>query len=209
MNAGTYALIICSPIHLALNHIFVYSLPHLGFIDVSIAISISYWLIFSLLIAYIAWIDCMGRVLALSSTGDLFKLIGSGILMVGTEWIAFEIVTLAADLARPTLIATQSVAMTTDQVLNTLPFGISIATSNCIDNRAGCSCPLGAETSVHLSAFPGASAGIIVMLATVTIRDTFGYLFSCDESLAGSHRSLSLPVHRILCRWWRRMVFDL
>lgn len=185
MHAGTYVLLICSLLNLALNYLFAWKLG-LGFIGAPLATSITYWLMFCLLVGYIAFIDGSAgwggfSRRALQNWIPFLKLVGPGILMVGTEWIAFEIVALAAGRLGTTSLAAQSVIMTTDQVLNTIPFGISIATSNRVGNLLGRAWPVGAKVSANLSAMFAAIVGMIIMIIMLITRQSFGYLFSDEE----------------------------
>lgn len=188
MHAGTYVLLICSPLNVGLTYLLVHTLG-LGFIGAPIATSIIYWLMFSLLVGYIMFVD--GKAgwggwdlkRACQHWSAFLRLVGTGILMVGTEWIAFEIVALAAGRLGTTSLAAQSVIMTTDQVLNTIPFGISIATSNRVGNLLGQAWPNGARISAHTSAMLAASAGLLVMSVMLVLRESFGYLFSDDEEV--------------------------
>ncbi|KAI7859052.1 mate-domain-containing protein [Circinella umbellata] len=187
MHAGTYVLLICSPLNLGLNYLFVWKW-NFGFIGAPIATSIIYWLMFILLICYIFFVDGAAgwggfSRRALQNWGPFLKLVGPGILMVGTEWIAFEVVALAAGRLGTTSLAAQSVIMTTDQVLNTVPFGISIATSNRVGNLLGSAWPVGAKYSANLSATLAASVGVVIMIIMLIVRDSFGYLFSDEESV--------------------------
>ncbi|KAI9266662.1 mate-domain-containing protein [Phascolomyces articulosus] len=187
MHAGTYVLLICSPLNLGLNYLFVWKW-NFGFIGAPIATSIIYWLMFILLLCYIVFVDGAAgwggfSRRALHNWCPFLKLVGPGILMVGTEWIAFEIVALAAGRLGTTSLAAQSVIMTTDQVLNTIPFGISIATSNRVGNLLGSAWPVGAKISANLSAMLAASIGMIIMIIMLIARDAFGYLFSNEETV--------------------------
>ncbi|KAI9491945.1 mate-domain-containing protein [Zychaea mexicana] len=187
MHAGTYVLLICSPLNMGLNYLFVWEWNY-GFIGAPIATSIIYWLMFGLLVSYIVFIDGSAgwggfSRRALQNWGPFLKLVGPGILMVGTEWVAFEIVALAAGHLGTTSLAAQSVIMTTDQVLNTIPFGISIATSNRVGNLLGSAWPVGAKFSANLSAMLAATIGMVIMVIMLFARDSFGYLFSDEESV--------------------------
>lgn len=144
---------------------------------------------FVLLVGYIRFIDGSAEWggfdprAALQNWKPLLKLVGSSILMVGTEWIAFEIVALAAGRLGTTSLAAQSVIMTTDQVLNTIPFGISIATSNRVGNLLGRAWPAGAKVSANLSAMLAAAVGMVIMTIMLLTRRSFGYLFSDEASV--------------------------
>ncbi|GJJ07934.1 hypothetical protein Clacol_002141 [Clathrus columnatus] len=90
-----------------------------------------------------------------------------GILMVATEWWAFEIVALAAGRLGRLPLAAQGVVMTADQILNTLPFGLSVSASARIGNLIGARKPLHAKLSAH----------------TAALLSRFGYLFSDDQDV--------------------------
>jgi MATE family multidrug resistance protein len=189
MHAGTYVLLIASPINMVLNYALVWNESFgLGFIGAPIATSITYWLMFALLVLYIWRVEGSAgwggfSRLAFHNLGDFMKLASTGILMVGTEWWAFEIVALAAGRLGTVALASQSVIMTTDQVLNTIPFGISIATSNRIGNLLGSGNARGARNSANLSAALAASIGIVVLTLMMIFRKQFGYLFSDEEDV--------------------------
>jgi MATE family multidrug resistance protein len=189
MNAGTYILLIASPLNILLNYLLVWNETFgLGYIGAPIATSITYWTMFILLILYIWRVEGSAgwggfSKLAFHNLGDFMKLATTGILMVGTEWWAFEIVALAAGRLGTVSLASQSVIMTTDQVLNTIPFGISIATSNRIGNLLGKGNARGARNSANLSAALAASIGIVVMILMMISRKQFGYLFSDEQDV--------------------------
>ncbi|KAI9327583.1 putative MATE efflux family protein subfamily [Zopfochytrium polystomum] len=190
MHAGTYVLMIASPVNVLLNYVLVWHESYgLGFIGAPIATSITYWLMQVLLVLYIALFE--GKAgwggwtrKSLQNWGIFLDLAIPGIFMVGTEWWAFEIVALAAGLLGRLPMAAQSVIMTTDQIINTLPFGISIATSNRIGNLLGLSRSRHARLSALVSAGVAAAVGGVLMFAMVWYRESFGYLFSDDGEVA-------------------------
>ncbi|KAJ2961481.1 hypothetical protein NQZ79_g3278 [Umbelopsis isabellina] len=189
MNVGTYILLLASPLNIVLNYSFVWSEKFgMGFIGAPIAISITYWSMYGMLILYIWKIDGSAgwggfSRLAFHNLRDFLTLAISGILMVGSEWWAFEIVALAAGRIDRVSLAAQSVIMTTDQILNTIPFGISVASSNRIGNLLGVGNARAARNSANISAIMAASIGSIVMVFMIVLRRNFGYLFSDEEDV--------------------------
>ncbi|TFY62013.1 hypothetical protein EVJ58_g4138 [Rhodofomes roseus] len=134
MRASTIVLILISPINVILNVFFVHYTP-LGLLGSPAAISVTLTLCFLFLgiFAYFSpahranntWVTAnITTVLNARSCIQFLSLAIPGILMVGTEWAAFEIVALAAGHLGPLPLAAQSVIMTADQVLNNIPFGI-------------------------------------------------------------------------------------
>lgn len=142
MRASTLVLTIVLPINIALNILLIHHTP-LGFVGSPLAISITYWLSFFLLIllTYLSpthkrnetWGGFQPRtVVDPKSCIAFLKLAIPGILMVGTEWYvasasisryrvitacraAFEIVALAAGRLGALPLAAQSIIMTADQ----------------------------------------------------------------------------------------------
>ncbi|KAF8518905.1 MATE efflux family protein [Gautieria morchelliformis] len=106
-----------------------------------------------------------------------------GILMVATEWWAFEIVALAAGRLGRLPLAAQSVVMTADQTLNTLPFGLSVSTTARIGNLIGARKAMHARLSAHTAAFLSVCIGAIVMVVLLIVRNHFGHLFSEDTDV--------------------------
>ena len=141
MQASNYVLIITSPINAVLNYLFVYTFDF-GLLGAPAATGITYWLSFILLIAYAKFVDGgqpWGGWSKRAFRGWLIfiQLALNGILMVGTEWLAFEIITIMAGRLATIHLLAQSVIATTDQLLNTIPFGLGVAASNRVGNLLG------------------------------------------------------------------------
>ena len=120
MRPGTYVLLITSPISALLNWLFVYKLGW-GIFSAPFATGIGYWLSFLGLVLYtrfVAGSECWGgwTKKSLHNMGTFAKLAILGVVHVGTEWWAFEIVALAAGRLGEIPLASQSVIMTADQV---------------------------------------------------------------------------------------------
>lgn len=125
MGASTVVLALVTPVNIALNIALVHH-TSLGFVGSAFALSAVYWILFLVLILYTylspthtaseTWAGFQLRtVLDAQGCWVFLKLALPGILMVGTEWAAFEIVALAAGRLGPIPLAAQSVIMTTDQ----------------------------------------------------------------------------------------------
>jgi len=193
MDASTYVLIFITPINVALNVYFVHY-TDFGIYGSPIALSFTFSFAFFFLIIYTAyspthkqngtWGGLQPRaVLDARSCIAFLKLALPGILMVGTEWAAFEIVALAAARLGTVPRAAQSVIMTTDQILNSIPFGIGVAASTRVGNAIGRRDAVGAKFTGHLSALLSVITGAIVMVSLLLAKDVYGYLFSNDESV--------------------------
>ena len=148
MQGGTYVLFITSPLNAVMNYILIYgglssdptSSLHVtklefGLLGASLATAISYWLSFLLLLGYAKYIHSaswrshwcglsaasMKAALQPKQMWIFARLAGLGFLHVGTEWWAFEIVALVAGRLGALPLAAQSVIMTADEIMNTIP----------------------------------------------------------------------------------------
>lgn len=186
MRPGTYVLLITSPISAGLNYLFCYTLK-MGLYGAPWATGIAYWLSFILLVLYsrfIAGSECWGgwSKKCLHNMGTFARLAILGVVHVGTEWWAFEIVALAAG-RLPTRIplASQSVIMTADQVMNTIPFGIGVAASSRVGNMLGAKNAKGAARSANTAAWLSMFMGALVLAVLMGTRNNFARIFNDDE----------------------------
>lgn len=129
MHATTYVLLIASPINMLTNYIFVWWTPiSLGFVGAPLATALSYWLMLGLLLLYIKYVaggEAWGGWSRQCLTGwsTFLKLAVPGVLMVCTEWWAFELVALAASYLGTVSLAAQSIILTTSAATYCVPFG--------------------------------------------------------------------------------------
>lgn len=178
-------LLITSPINAGLNYLFCYTLQ-LGLLGAPLATSISYWLSFILLVMYtrfIAGSDCWGGWTrgSLQNLSTFARLAIMGIIHVGSEWWAFEIVALAAGRLGTIPLAAQSVIMTADQILNTIPFGVGVATSARVGNLLGLRSPSGAARAANTAAWLSMLLGGVVLAVLMATRNHFAQLFNDDD----------------------------
>lgn len=182
MHASNYVLLITSPVNAVLNYLFVYTFDF-GLLGAPAATGITYWLSFLLLIAYAKFVDGgkpWGGWSKRTFRGwwIFIQLALMGILMVGTEWLAFEIITIMAGRLGTIPLAAQSVIATTDQLLNTIPFGLGVAASNRVGNLLGGRKATRAATSAHVAAWTSVFFGAIIMIVMLIARSHYGKLFS-------------------------------
>ncbi|PKS12526.1 hypothetical protein jhhlp_000733 [Lomentospora prolificans] len=184
---GTYVLFITSPVSAGLNYLFVYTF-NMGLLGAPVATGISYWLSFGLLLLYarfIAGSACWGGWTrqAFNNMGLFARLASMGIIHVGTEWWAFEIVALAAGRLGTIPLAAQSVIMTADQVLNTIPFGLGVAASVRVGNLLGARDPKGAARAAHCAASLSIFLGLVVLVILMATRHHFAKIFNDDAEV--------------------------
>ncbi|RAL14589.1 MATE family efflux transporter [Aspergillus homomorphus CBS 101889] len=187
MRLGTYVLFVTVPFNVILNYFCCYTLG-LGLLGAPIATSVSYWVAFGLLVLYarfVAGSECWGGWSrdALRNLGAFARLAFLGVVQVGTEWWAFEIVALAAGRLGTIPLAAQSVIMTADQVLNTIPFGVGVATSARVGNLLGSRNALGASRAANAAACLSMMLGGITLAVLMGTRHSFAKVFNSDEGV--------------------------
>ena len=185
---GTYVLMVTSPLNALLNYLFVYRFGF-GLDGAPIATGIAYWASFGLLVLYTAFVqghECWnGFALrqACSNIGPFARLAFLGVVHVGTEWWAFEIVALAAGRLGTLALAAQSVIMTMDQIINTIPFGLGVAASARLGNLLGARDSEGARRSAHAAAMLSVVFGTALLITLMACRHLIGSLFSDDADV--------------------------
>lgn len=183
---GTYVLLITSPLNALLNYLFIHPL-NLGLYGAPLATGLSYWLSFLLLALYATFIhghECWGGLAprrALAHLLPFTRLALLGIVHVGTEWWAFEIVALAAGRLGTIPLAAQSVIMTADQIINTVPFGLGVAASARLGNLLGARRARDARRAAHCAAILSVVLGAVILAVLMGSRNVFGRLFNDDE----------------------------
>ncbi|KAL8762368.1 MAG: hypothetical protein Q9184_001630 [Pyrenodesmia sp. 2 TL-2023] len=187
MRPGTYVLLITSPINAGLNFLFTYTFK-MGLLGAPIATGISYWLSFFLLVAYARFFrgsECWGgwSRKCLHNMGTFSRLAALGVVHVGTEWWAFEIVALAAGRLGTIPLAAQSVIMTSDQVMNTIPFGIGVAASARVGNLLGAKNAKGAARAANTAAWLSMLLGAVVLAILMATKDHFAKIFNNDSAV--------------------------
>ncbi|KAH8820879.1 mate-domain-containing protein [Xylogone sp. PMI_703] len=184
MRPGTYALLITSPISAVLNYLFVYTFK-MGLLGAPLATGVAYWLSFLLLVLYarfIAGSQCWGGWSRASyqNIRTFARLSILGVIHVGTEWWAFEIVALAAGRLGTIPLAAQSVIMTTDQVMNTIPFGIGVAASARVGNLLGARNAKGAARAANVAAWLSMVMGLLVLIVLMSVKNFYAKIFNDD-----------------------------
>ncbi|KAF7898151.1 hypothetical protein EAF00_004597 [Botryotinia globosa] len=184
MRPGTYVLLITSPLSAGLNYLFIHTF-NLGLIGAPLATGLSYWLSFLLLVLYSRFItgsQCWGgfTIQSLHNLGTFSRLAILGVIHVGTEWWAFEIVALAAGRLGTIPLAAQSVIMTTDQVMNTIPFGIGVAASSRVGNLLGARNAKGAARAANVAAWLSMIMGLLVLVVLMSVKNFYARIFNDD-----------------------------
>lgn len=155
-DAATYILFITAPMNVFLNWLLVYSnVLGMGYIGAPIASVINFWMMFILMVLYVMFIDgsyCWHGYTteAFCYWYDLSKLAIPGVIMIVTESLAYEILTLFASKFGTSALATQSALSSVVSLLYMIPFAISVASSTRIANFVGGQNIQNAKTAINV-----------------------------------------------------------
>ncbi|KAG2003352.1 hypothetical protein CC2G_003960 [Coprinopsis cinerea AmutBmut pab1-1] len=159
-----------APINAIINYLLVWGPEpiRLGFIGAPIASAISFNLISFFSLAYgiyfvpkTAWHPLSRRMF--TSLGILVHLGLSGVGQTASEWWAWELMSLAASLMGPVVLATQSVLLTSSSMTFQAPFALGVATSVRIGNLLG-------ERNAKRAGVAARTAIVIALLISVFTR---------------------------------------
>ncbi|KAG2224850.1 hypothetical protein INT45_008032 [Circinella minor] len=189
MRASTYVLLFASPLNFLINYALVHvESVRLGFIGAPIATSLSYWLMFILLVLY-TW-KVNGREAwggwsmdAFRNWGPFLRLAIPGALMLCSEWWAFQLTALATGYLGGVNLASQSILLTTAGTAFQIPFAISIAAANRVGNALGEYYALKAKRAAMIALAFGVIAGLVNFLFFIYTRSTLAYIFTSDEEV--------------------------
>lgn len=157
-HASTYVLLFCAPFNAFLNYFLVWHTP-LNFLGAPISIVITNYLMCLLLYLYIFFVDgfqcwpCqpLYHSVFFINWKKMVKLSIPGVLMVESEWLAFEIITFQASKFGTNVLAAQSIINTTCVLLYQIPFAISIAASTKVAWYIGATARILAESDELIS----------------------------------------------------------
>lgn len=177
-HATTYVLLIVAPMNILMNYLFVWRFGW-GYIGAPIAVVVTQNLLPLFLFLYVWLVDgsqCWGgfskraftnwgeslvcRIphfhcklpsrLTNTSLGPMIRLALPGMIMVGAEWFAFEILTLVSGRFGTSYLAAQSVLVTITTTTFQIPFPMSIAGSTRVANLIGAKLADAAKTSAKV-----------------------------------------------------------
>ncbi|RKP39743.1 mate-domain-containing protein [Dimargaris cristalligena] len=184
MHASTLVLCIVAPLNVLTNYALVWYEPiALGFIGAPLATSLSYWLMFILLVLYTAYVDGYQAWGGWSRQG--FRKLGQfmqlglpGVLMICAEWWAFEFVALIVSYLGNTPLAAQSVIMTTSALSYQIPQGISVASTARIGNLLGAARPRAARLAGAVAIGFAIVMGSCNSFFFVAVSSIWGHVFT-------------------------------
>ncbi|KAI5307323.1 hypothetical protein KEM56_007589 [Ascosphaera pollenicola] len=187
-HASMYVLLICAPLNGLLNYLFVWRFGF-GYIGAPMAVAITNNLMPLLLFLYVYFIQGMEcwngfTTKAFRNWGPMIQLATPGLLMLESETLAFEILTLSASWLGTTSLAAQSVLATLTSITFQFPFPLSIAGSTRIANLIGAELPVAAKLTSKVMFVAGLAFGTFNLLTLTLGRNYIPYLFTSDNEVA-------------------------
>lgn len=185
--ANLYVLLICAPLNAAMNYLFVWKLGW-GFVGAPIAVAIIDNILPLVLFTYVYLFkgrECWGGFSrkALKNWWPMIRLALPGLIMVLAEFLAFEILTLAASWIGSTHLAAQSVLSTVTALTYQVPFPVSIAASTRIANLIGATLAEPAKVAARVALFAAVIVGIVNITLLSSLRGYIPKLFTEDEDV--------------------------
>ncbi|KIM42239.1 hypothetical protein M413DRAFT_70972 [Hebeloma cylindrosporum] len=186
----TRIVFIVAPTNVFLNYLLVWGPGplRLGFIGAPIATAISFNLISLMSIIYgifytppKAWYPLSRRMF--TSLGILVQLGLSGVGQTASEWWAWELISLAASLFGPTVLATQSVLLVSASTTFQAPFALSVATSVRIGNLLGEQKPKRAGVAANTSIVLAFLIACFTSSLFLVFRNQWAYMFNNDPTV--------------------------
>ena len=183
-TASLAVLIICAPLNILLNYLFVFQFGW-GFIGAPMAVAVSNNLqpiLLALYVRYIAPADlqCWPGLTktAFRNWSPMVKLALPGVLMTFSEWLAFDILTFAASYLSATHLAAQSVLVTACVLMYHIPFPVSIAASTRFGNLIGYGALKAARVAAQIYCIIFVCIGLFDIALLVSLREYIPMAFS-------------------------------
>lgn len=203
-HASTIVLMICAPLNIALTYTLVWNkYIGIGFIGAPIAIAITNTLLALILFAYVFFVDGMQcwngfTWKVFTGWGPLIRLAIPGLIMVESEFLAFEIMTLASSYLGTNELATQTIMSSIISLAYEIPFAAGCAASTRVANFIGAGVAKAAKIAAGVAIFLGVAIGLLDSILIYSLRFQFSSLFSSDKNViaeAARHIPLCAAMH--------------
>lgn len=181
-HASTYVLFICLPLNIIMNILFI---RFWGFIGAPIAISATYWLMAFLLLGYVLFVDgkqCWNGFSkrALRHWGPMLKLALPGLVMIESEYLSFEVLTIMASHFGTESLAAQSIISNIGSLWYQFPFAIGCAISTRVAIYIGSGSQRSSRVAVRISFVVAAVFSLISTILLLLFKRQLTLLFTSD-----------------------------
>ncbi|KAK6875635.1 putative transporter [Candida tropicalis] len=189
-QASTYILMVTFPVNLVLNWWLVWNdETSIGYMGVPVAIAITYWIIALLMLLYVIFIDgmeCWGGIeweKACSNWKPMLSLAIPGVVMVISDFLAFEILTIFASRFGTEALAAQSIVSNIATLCFQVPFAFAVAISTRMGHLIGDENISGAKVVNGLTVIIGGTIGVASFMLMYFGRKVLASFFTNDEKV--------------------------
>ncbi|PSK35635.1 hypothetical protein C7M61_004424 [Candidozyma pseudohaemuli] len=205
-EAGTGVLFVSAPLNIALSWFLVWNKTYgIGYAGAPIATVINFWVMDILLVMYTIFIDGKQCWNGFCSITDLFRKWGQlshlaipGIVMLESEYVAYEIMTLFALYFGTVELAAQSAVGSIASLTYMVPFAVSIAASTRIANFIGGQNIFSAKKATNTSLVLGLVVACLNGLVLWSAKGFIAGLFTKDEEVVELIKRLLNPLVSVL-----------
>ncbi|KAI3402395.2 hypothetical protein KGF56_004803 [Candida oxycetoniae] len=205
-EAGTGILFVSAPINIFMSWFLVWNGKFgLGYIGAPIATVLHFWLLPILLVLYVRFIDgkkCWFGIATVqeltSKWNQIIHLAIPGIIMIESEYMAYEIMTLFASYFGTKPLAAQSAVSSIASLAYMIPFAVSIAASTRIANFIGGQNKTGAVVATKIAMLGGLFVATINSVCLYTFRKQLARIFTDDTEVISLIEQLLNPLVSIL-----------
>lgn len=181
-HASTYVLFICLPLNIVMNYFFI---KLWGFIGAPIAIVVTYWLMAILLLGYVVFVDgqqCWNGLSkrALRHWKPMLKLALPGLVMIESEYLSFEILTIMASYFGTDSLAAQSIISNIGSLWYQFPFAIGCAISTRVAIYVGSGSQRSSRVSVRIAFAVAAFTSLFSFLLLIFFKRPLTLMFTSD-----------------------------
>lgn len=204
-HASTIVLFICAPLNALMNYFLVWDKRvGIGYLGAPLSVAINYWLMALGLLFYTlftkeesnpmkCWSGLIKPHQVFKNWRKMVNLALPGILMVETEFLGFEILTIFASHLGSSSLGAQSIVSTIASLAYQVPFSISVSSSTRVANFIGASlyqsCIITCTVSLSLS-FACSSLNMFIISG---FRTQIAKMFSTEPEVVDLVRS-TLPI---------------
>ncbi|ODV60961.1 MATE family efflux transporter [Ascoidea rubescens DSM 1968] len=193
-HASTYVLIFCSPANILLHCLLIYNKStSIGYLGAPLAVAINYWLMPLGLILYLVFnnnpinpLKCWNGLnirQAFKGWSRIITLAINGIIMIVSEFLAFEILTLSSSYLSLSSLAANSVIMSIISITYQLPFSIAIAVSTRLANYVGANLVEKCKNCVKAGIILSLIMGLIDAIVLFSFKENISRFFTNDEEV--------------------------
>ncbi|GMM50072.1 Erc1 protein [Starmerella bacillaris] len=188
-HASTIILVICAPLNILLTYVLVWN-KHIGmgFVGAPLAVAITDNLLAILFVLYVVFFDgkkCWNGFTwkVFRNWAPLVQLAIPGLIMIESEFLAYEVMTLAASYLGTTDLAAQTILSSITSLAYEIPFAVGCAASTRVATLIGSGMPSAARLAAGVASAVAVTIGALDATIIMIFRKSLTSFFSNDETV--------------------------